>query len=59
MSKLPLEVRLQVAWLTIRDVWEVKELLQIIKHELVTRELSDTIRVNKRNPNPHNNKEDP
>ena len=59
MSKLPLEVRLQVARLTTGDVWEVEELLQLIKHEVVARELSDTIRVNEEIPNPHNNKEDP
>ena len=33
-------------------MWEVEELLQIIKCEVVARELSDTIRVNKRNPQP-------
>ena len=52
MSKLPLEVRLQVARLTTEDVWEVEELLQLIKREVVARELSDTIRVNERNPQP-------
>ena len=46
MSKLSLEVHLQVAWLITGDVWKVEELLQIIKHEVVARELSDTIRVN-------------
>ena len=39
MSKLPLEVRLQVARLTTGDVWEVEELLHIIKREVVAREL--------------------
>ena len=52
MSKLPLDVRLQVAWLTTGDVWEVEELLQLIKCDVVARELSDTIRVNERNPQP-------
>ena len=33
-------------------MWEVEELLQLIKHEVVARELSDTIRVNERNPQP-------
>ena len=52
MSKLPLEVRLQVARLTTGDVWEVDEFLQIIKGEVVARKLSDVIRVNERNSQP-------
>ena len=52
MSTLPLEVCLQVARLTTGDMWEVEELLQLIKREVVARELSDTIRVNERNPQP-------
>ena len=50
MSELSLEVNLQVAQLTTWDVWEVEELLQLIKGEVISRELSDTIRVNNRNP---------
>ena len=52
MSKLPLELGLKVAQLTTGDVCEVEEPLQLIKLEVVARELSDTIRVNERNPQP-------
>ena len=51
MSKLPLEVRLQIARVTTGDVWEVEELLRVIKQEVVARELSDTVRVNEKTTN--------
>ena len=34
MAKLPSEVRLQIARVTNKDVWEVEELLQVIKAEV-------------------------
>jgi len=50
MSKLPLDVRLQIARVTTRDIWEdiweVEELLRVIKKEVVARELS--VRVNEK-----------
>ena len=51
MSKLPLEVRLQIARVTTGDVWEVEELLRVLKQEVVARELSDTVRVNEKTTN--------
>ena len=45
MAKLPSEVRLQIARVTNKDVWEVEELLQVIKAEVEAREISDTIKV--------------
>ena len=45
MSKLPAEVRLQVARMTAKDVWKVEELLDIIKSEVEAREISETIRI--------------
>jgi len=48
MSKLPLDVRLQIARVTTGDFWEVEELLRVIKKEVVARELSDTVRVNEK-----------
>jgi len=51
MAKLPSEVRLQIARVTNKDVWEVEELLQVIKAEVEAREISDTIKVQDvRNP---------
>lgn len=48
MSKLPAEVRLQIARVSARDVWEVDELLRVIKSEVEAREISDTIKINER-----------
>ena len=45
MAKPPSEVRLQIAGVTNKDVWEVEELLQVIKAEVEAREISDTIKV--------------
>ena len=48
MSKLPGEVRLQIARVTTKDVWDVNELLHVIKGEVEARELSDTVKVHDR-----------
>ena len=48
MSKLPSDVRLQVARVTANEVWEVQEILTVIKAEVEAREISDTIKINKR-----------
>ena len=45
MPKLPGEVCLQIARVTTKDVWEVNELLHVIKGEVEARELSDTVKV--------------
>ena len=45
MAKLPSEVRLQIARVTNKDVWEVEELLQVIKAEVEACEISDTNKV--------------
>ena len=43
MSKLPGDVRLQIAGNSDKDVWEIKELLEIIRKEVEARELSDHV----------------
>ena len=45
MSKLPGDVRLQIAWNSVRDVWEIKGLLGIIRREVEARELSEHIKA--------------
>ena len=45
MAKLPPPVRLQIARVTTRDVWDMDELLQVIKSEVEARELSKGIKV--------------
>ena len=42
ISKLPQDVRLQIARNTAQDVWEMSELLSVIRKEVEAREISDT-----------------
>jgi len=48
MAKLPLDVRLQTVQIIKRDVWEIDELLHIIKGEVQARKISDAVKVNGR-----------
>ena len=50
MSKLPAEVRLQIARVSVKDVWEVEELLTVIKAEVEAREISDAVKVTEQKP---------
>jgi len=50
MSKLPTDVRLQVARVTAKEEWDVQELLTVIKVEVEAREISDTIKISERKP---------
>ena len=45
MSRLPAEVRLHVARVSTKDVWEINELLKVIQAEVEAREMSDTIKI--------------
>ena len=45
MAKLPPIIRLQIARVTTRDVWDMNKLLQVIKGEVEARELSEGIKV--------------
>ena len=45
MSKLPDGVHLQIARVITEDVWDVNELLHVIKGKVEARELSDTVTV--------------
>ncbi|XP_078368716.1 uncharacterized protein LOC144652543 [Oculina patagonica] len=46
MSKLPQEVRIQVARNTAREVWEISELLDVIRQEVEAREISEGVKTN-------------
>ena len=48
MSKLPPEVCLQIARVSVREVWEVEELMNVIKGEVEAREISDHVKVTER-----------
>ena len=48
MSRLPAEVRLHVARVSTKDVWEINELLKEIQAEVEAREMSDTMKIQER-----------
>ena len=50
MSKLLPEVCLQIARVSVKEVWEVEELMNAIKGEVEAREISDHIKVTERKP---------
>ena len=56
MSKLPHEIRVQVARNTAREVWDMPELLEVIQQEVEAREISEGVKTNvnleKVNPKP-------
>ena len=45
MSRLPAEVRLHVARVSTKDVWEINELLKVIQAEVEAREMSETMKI--------------
>ena len=45
MSKLPDDVRLQIARVTMRDVWDVSEVMKVMKMEVEAQEISSTVGV--------------
>ena len=45
MSKLPSDVRLQIARRTEKDVWVITDLLEIIRREVEARELSEQVKA--------------
>ena len=45
MAKLPADVRLQIARVTTKDIWEIDELLQVLRTEVEAREISEGVKV--------------
>lgn len=45
MSRLPAEVWLHVARVSIMDVWEINELLKAIQAEVAAREMTDNMKI--------------
>ena len=41
MTKIPQDVRLQIARVTTRDLWNMDKLLQVIKREVEAREMTE------------------
>ena len=52
MSKLPGDLRLQIARNSDKDVWEIKELLEIIRKEVEAHELSDHVKADSERKRP-------
>ena len=52
MAKLPSDVRLQIARNAKKDVWEIEELLEIIRKEVEARELSEHVKVDNERKKP-------
>ena len=46
MSKMPPEIRVQIARNTAREVWGMSELLEVIRQEVEAREISDGVKTN-------------
>ena len=44
MSKLPPELRIQVTRKTASELWEINDILEIIRKELEAREIIDSVR---------------
>ena len=44
MSKLPPELRVQVTRKTVSELWEINDILEIIRKELEAREISEKFR---------------
>ena len=45
MSKLPPGVRLQIARVTTKDVWQIEEVLNVLKSEVQGREMSSNLKI--------------
>ena len=59
MSKLPQEVRIQVARNTAQEVWQMSDILDVIRQEVEAREISEGVKVNADKPNPTYNQKTP
>ena len=46
MSKLPTEIRVQIARLTSSEVWSIREMLKLIRKEVEAREASEHVKLN-------------
>ena len=45
MSKLPQDIRLQIARKTSKEVWDISEILDVIRNEVEAREMSEGVKV--------------
>lgn len=55
MSKLPADVRIHIARNTSNDVWEIQELLNIIRKEVEAREVCENVETSNDNQNKKSN----
>jgi hypothetical protein len=45
MSKLPPDVRLQIARVTTKDVWQIEQVFNVLKSEVQVREMSSNLKI--------------
>ena len=45
MAKLPEDIRVQIARNTTKDIYEIRELLDVIQWEVEARKISDNVKV--------------
>ena len=50
MAKLPYDIRVQLARVTSREIWSLKELLETLRTEVEAREDGDAVKVNESRP---------
>lgn len=50
MTKLPQELRLRFARDTNKEVWEIEELMDLVKREVEAREASELVKLNSLRP---------
>ena len=51
MSKMPRDIRLEIARKAKKEVWKIDELLETIKFEIEAREISEATKSSERAPN--------
>ncbi len=56
MSRLPDSISLQITRLTTKDVWSLKELMNLLQEELEAREINKDVAMKNANSNPVNKK---
>eukprot|EP00794_Sanderia_malayensis_P015519 gene15519-biopygen11979 len=50
MTRLPSEIAIEVARKTTEDVWDIEEILEIVRKEIEAREVSTKVKMNDRRP---------
>lgn len=56
MSRIPREISVQVARIASKEIWDIEDVLEVIRREVEARDMTEAIRVkgenNQSNPSP-------